>query len=47
MKGNSSVYQVAEQVGFNNYSYFYKTFKKLMGCSPAEYQLASKERSTS
>lgn len=30
--------QAAEQVGFNNYSYFYKTFKKLIGCNPANYQ---------
>ena len=30
--------QAAEQVGFNNYSYFYKTFRKIIGKSPAEYQ---------
>lgn len=31
------IHQAAEQVGFNNYSYFYKTFKKIIGCSPADY----------
>lgn len=38
LRSCNSVNQVAEQVGFNNYSYFYKTFKKFMGCGPAEYQ---------
>lgn len=30
--------QAAEQAGFNNYSYFYKTFKKFTGMNPAEYK---------
>lgn len=29
--------QVAEQCGFHDYPYFYKTFKKYTGLSPAEY----------
>lgn len=38
LKSHTPVNQAAESVGFNNYSYFYKTFKRFMGCSPAEYQ---------
>lgn len=38
IRGHVPINQAAEQVGFNNYSYFYKTFKKLLGKSPAEYQ---------
>lgn len=38
LRSYDSINQAAEQVGFNNYSYFYKTFKKFMGCGPAEYQ---------
>ena len=30
--------KVSEQAGFNNYRHFYKTFKKQMGISPAEYK---------
>lgn len=30
--------KVAEQAGFPNYSHFYKTFKRNMGCNPAEYR---------
>jgi YesN/AraC family two-component response regulator len=29
--------QVSLEVGFNNLSYFNKTFKKLCGVSPAKY----------
>ncbi len=39
LQSGASSYEAAERVGFNNYSYFYKTFKKLKGCSPAEYKL--------
>ncbi|MCD8198372.1 MAG: AraC family transcriptional regulator [Lachnospiraceae bacterium] len=35
--GNRSS-QAAEQAGFRNYSYFYKSFKKYMHMSPAEYR---------
>lgn len=32
------VYEIAEQVGYNNVDYFHKKFKKYMGISPAEYR---------
>ncbi len=35
---STNINKVAEQSGFNNYSYFYKIFIKQMGCSPAEYR---------
>lgn len=35
---NIPIVKVAENVGFNNYSYFYKTFKKIVGCSPDQYR---------
>jgi YesN/AraC family two-component response regulator len=38
LKQGIPVNQAAEDVGFNNYSYFYKTFKKLKGCGPADYR---------
>lgn len=33
-----SITQAAELAGFNNYSYFYKTFCKFTGKNPAEYK---------
>lgn len=38
IRGGLPINQAAEQVDFNNYSYFYKTFKKIIGCNPADYQ---------
>lgn len=35
------VYQVAQQVGYRDIAYFSNTFKKLVGCSPSEYQNAN------
>ncbi|MGI5976315.1 MAG: helix-turn-helix transcriptional regulator [Candidatus Limivicinus sp.] len=32
------VYEVAEEVGYNDVTYFSSTFKKLSGMSPSEYQ---------
>ena len=32
------VYEIAEQVGYNNIDYFHKKFKKHVGVSPAEYR---------
>lgn len=34
----SRVYEVAEQVGYRDITYFSSTFKKLTGLSPSEYQ---------
>lgn len=33
-----SIKEVAVEVGFNNYSYFYKTFKRKTGFSPEDYR---------
>ena len=38
---NSKIKDVAIQSGFNDYHYFSKIFKKLEGCSPAEYRKIS------
>lgn len=35
---NMSISQAAEAAGFHNYSYFYKTFCKFTGKSPADYK---------
>ena len=31
------VYEIAEMVGFSDYKYFIKVFKKYVGCSPAKF----------
>jgi|GEM_PF-1515244 len=33
----NKVYQVAEKLGYNNYNYFSKVFKRFTGISPSEY----------
>ncbi len=38
LRKNVSVSNACEQAGFNNYSYFFKVFKKATGLSPSEYQ---------
>lgn len=38
----AKVYQVAEQVGYRDITYFSATFKKYAGMSPSEYQSTSK-----
>ncbi|WP_199613672.1 response regulator [Paenibacillus alkalitolerans] len=35
---NIKVYEVAEKVGYHNYTYFSKIFKKVVGVSPEEYR---------
>ncbi|MFK8242735.1 MULTISPECIES: helix-turn-helix domain-containing protein [unclassified Facklamia] len=41
----SPIEQIAMKVGYENPSYFYKIFKKILGMSPAEYRIQnSKER---
>lgn len=41
IENRMKVYEVAEQVGYNNVDYFHKKFKKYVGMSPAEYRKAS------
>lgn len=36
-EGKFRVYEIAEQVGFSDYKYFIKVFRKYMGCSPARF----------
>jgi len=38
MYENQEIMQIAEQVGYRNYSNFYKAFKKATGISPEEYR---------
>lgn len=38
----TKVYEVAEQVGYKDITYFSATFKKLVGMSPSEYQDTSR-----
>ena len=35
---NAKISSVMHQVGYNHSTHFHKTFKNLVGCSPAEYQ---------
>ncbi len=42
IRKNIPINQAAERSGFNNYSYFYKTFRKMKGLSPADFQNASR-----
>jgi two-component system response regulator YesN len=35
---NMKVYEVAEKVGYPNYTYFSKIFKKVVGVTPEEYR---------
>lgn len=36
-EGNYKIYEVSDQLGFENSYYFSKVFKKIVGCSPKEY----------
>lgn len=40
--GERKVYEIAEEVGFSDPKSFAKTFKRLVGCSPKEYDLQNK-----
>ncbi|MNP62656.1 HTH-type transcriptional activator Btr [compost metagenome] len=37
MDGGESVKEIYENVGFKNYSYFFKVFKEVTGSTPLEY----------
>ena len=34
----ASVTEACEEAGFNDYSNFIRTFRKILGCTPGEYQ---------
>jgi len=36
-ENNYKIYEIAEMVGFSDYKYFIKVFKKYVGCSPARF----------
>ena len=38
---SSSILQIADQVGYNNLSFFNRYFLRIMGCSPREYRSRS------
>lgn len=37
-KGNCSIAEIAEKVGFSDYNYFTKIFKKIVGVTPSQYR---------
>ena len=39
-----TIVEASERTGFDNYSYFYKAFKKIKGTSPKEYQEKMKKK---
>ena len=39
LRNNSSVSDVCEKVGFNNYSHFIRTFTREVGVSPKQYSI--------
>lgn len=45
IRNGESIVEASEQTGFDNYSYFYKAFKKIKGTSPKEYQEQLKKKS--
>ena len=45
IRNGESIVDASEQTGFDNYSYFYKAFKKIKGTSPKEYQEQLKKKS--
>lgn len=41
-EGNNNIKEIVNQVGFNNYNYFFKVFKDLEGLTPREYENKNK-----
>ena len=44
-KPDAVVYQVSEAVGFHDYKYFTKVFKRICGCAPGEYSRGTDDKS--
>jgi len=40
--GNRNIKEIVNQVGFNNYNYFFKVFKDFEGITPSEYERKNK-----
>ena len=38
LKENMSIAEIAEKVGFSDYNYFTKIFKKISGVTPSQYR---------
>ncbi len=38
LKEDLSIAEIAEKVGFSDYNYFTKIFKKIVGCTPTQYR---------
>lgn len=48
LRGNDTISEICQKVGFNNYSYFYKVFKQYTSYAPNEYRkLILSEKSSS
>ena len=47
LQSNLKLSQVAEEVGFNDYKHFKKSFQQQFGCLPSEYKAKILERSES
>ncbi|MEY2191143.1 helix-turn-helix domain-containing protein [Neobacillus sp. BF23-41] len=41
-----TIYQIANKVGYTNITFFYKSFKKIHGITPAEYRKKKSESPT-
>jgi len=41
--GDSNIKEIVNQVGFNNYNYFFKVFKDSEGMTPSEYERKSQK----
>ena len=44
MRNGLSISDACLKAGFNNYSYFYKTFKSLVGVNPQDYQMQIQDK---
>jgi len=44
LESNRYVFEISQQVGFNDTSYFNRTFKRITGYTPNEYQVLYKKK---